>query len=75
MALDVSPTVVLIHFTVANIYAHMKAFDVAAEFYQSSLALQPTLEPAKERLKAIECYKLTTRLTSSEPVVLIAPDG
>ena len=66
-----SPTFVVSHFTLANIYTSKKDLEKAKLFYivsrmfsqlvdnlflfQSTLALQSTFEPALERLTAILC--------------------
>ncbi|VDK47979.1 unnamed protein product [Anisakis simplex] len=47
-ALGISPKLVAIHFTLANIYATM--------FYYSTLSLQSNFKPAKERIRAIYCH-------------------
>jgi len=57
-ALDVSHNLIVIHFTLANIYASMKSYAKALDFYYSTLALQTNFEPAKERIRAIFCYDL-----------------
>ncbi|KAF2356914.1 Tetratricopeptide repeat [Trinorchestia longiramus] len=54
-ALEISPKFVVIHFTLANILGAMGEYQKAATFYESTLALQSTFEPAKERLLAIYC--------------------
>ena len=54
-ALAVSPKFVVIHFTLANIYAAQGRMDLALEFYMSTLALQPNFEPARERIRAVYC--------------------
>lgn len=55
MALEISPTFVVSHFTLGNIYSSKKDFEKAKLFYISTLALQSTFEPALERLTAILC--------------------
>ncbi|KAF8384713.1 ttc-17 [Pristionchus pacificus] len=55
-ALDLSPSIVSIHFTIANIYSSMGDFERALNFYYSTIALQSTFEPAKERVRAIYCF-------------------
>ncbi|KAG1652458.1 Tetratricopeptide repeat protein 17 [Nymphon striatum] len=55
MALEISPRFVVIHFTMANIYAAKGDFLLAKVFYESTLSLQATFEPARERLNAILC--------------------
>lgn len=57
MALEISPKFVVIHFTMANIYASKKDIPMAKEFYKSALTLQSTFEPAYQRLMSIVCNK------------------
>ncbi|XP_059157800.1 tetratricopeptide repeat protein 17-like isoform X2 [Physella acuta] len=57
-ALGVDNRLSVSHFTMANLYATKSDWDHATLFYQSTLGLQPTFEPAKERLKAILCRGL-----------------
>ncbi|CAD6193908.1 unnamed protein product [Caenorhabditis auriculariae] len=54
-ALTTSPTLVAIHFTLANIYASIGDYQRALEFYYSTLSLQSNFLPAKERIRAIYC--------------------
>uniref|UniRef100_A0A914XPD7 Tetratricopeptide repeat protein 17 n=1 Tax=Plectus sambesii TaxID=2011161 RepID=A0A914XPD7_9BILA len=56
-ALQQSPKFVVIHFTIANIYAAMGDLDRAMQFYYSTLALQNNFEPAKERIRTIHCIQ------------------
>ncbi|CAG0917503.1 unnamed protein product [Notodromas monacha] len=72
MALGVSPSSVPIHFTMANIYVQMKAYNLAFDFYKSSWALQKSLDVAQERMKAILCHQFRDENLSDE-AVLIAP--
>jgi tetratricopeptide (TPR) repeat protein len=58
MALEISPKFVVIHFTMANIYAAKQDLQMAKAFYQSTLALQSTFEPARDRLMSILCDKI-----------------
>ncbi|KAK4302085.1 hypothetical protein Pmani_025813 [Petrolisthes manimaculis] len=58
MALEISPKFVVIHFTMANIYAAKGDLEKATAFYQSTLALQSSFEPARDRLRAIQCATL-----------------
>ncbi|KAK8402915.1 hypothetical protein O3P69_000887 [Scylla paramamosain] len=58
MALEISPKFVVIHFTMANIYAAKGDMEKATAFYQSTLALQSSFEPARDRLRAIQCATL-----------------
>ncbi len=55
MALEISPKFVVIHFTMANIYVTKNDLEMAVAFYLSTLALQSTFEPAKDRLLSIQC--------------------
>ena len=59
-ALEISPKFVVVHFTIANIYASMGDYDKAATFYLSTLALQSTFNPARDRLMSLHCDKKTT---------------
>ncbi|XP_074659865.1 tetratricopeptide repeat protein 17-like isoform X2 [Tubulanus polymorphus] len=59
IALDISPKLVVIHFTMANIYAAKKSdLQKAILFYESTLGLQSGFEPAKTRLRAVQCFKV-----------------
>jgi hypothetical protein len=51
---------VVVHFTIANIYASMGDFDKAATFYLSTITLQSTFNPARDRLMSLHCSKKTT---------------
>lgn len=64
MALEISPKFVVIHFTMANIYAAKGDMEKATAFYQSTLALQSSFEPARDRLRAIQCATLDENSTS-----------
>jgi len=55
MALEISPSFVVSHFTLANIYTSKKDLEKAKLFYVSTLTLQTTFEPALERLAALLC--------------------
>ncbi|KAF0312441.1 Tetratricopeptide repeat protein 17 [Amphibalanus amphitrite] len=67
MALEISPKFVVIHFTMANIYAAKGDLEKAVSFYQSTLALQASFEPAKERLRAIQCSLQAWQDARQEP--------
>uniref|UniRef100_A0A158Q362 TPR_REGION domain-containing protein n=1 Tax=Dracunculus medinensis TaxID=318479 RepID=A0A158Q362_DRAME len=54
-ALGISPNLVAIHFTLANIYSSMADYNNALQFYYSTLSLQSNFEPAKERIRIIYC--------------------
>uniref|UniRef100_A0A183J5T8 TPR_REGION domain-containing protein n=1 Tax=Soboliphyme baturini TaxID=241478 RepID=A0A183J5T8_9BILA len=63
-AMRISPKFVVVHFTLANIYAALVSiqietrlgnFDRAVGFYFSTLELQGSFEPAKERIRALFC--------------------
>jgi len=56
-ALEISPSLVVTHFTLANIYASMKDFEKAKQFYISTLTLQPSFDPALDRLRKILCQE------------------
>ncbi|XP_025087686.1 tetratricopeptide repeat protein 17-like isoform X2 [Pomacea canaliculata] len=67
-ALDVSKEVVIAQFTLANIYAAKEEWTKAAQFYESTLALQPTFQPAKYRLQAILCQgQISQAIPSANP--------
>jgi len=55
MALEISPKFVVTHFTMANIYVSKNELELAVSFYLTTLALQSTFEPARDRLIAISC--------------------
>ncbi|XP_076045248.1 tetratricopeptide repeat protein 17 isoform X2 [Oratosquilla oratoria] len=63
MALEISPKFVVIHFTMANIYAAKGDLEKATAFYQSTLALQSSFEPARDRLRAIQCSAIAEEST------------
>lgn len=58
MALEISPTFVVIHFTAANIHAARGDVTRALSFYQSTLSLQPSFEPARQQLIELQCKQL-----------------
>ncbi|OWF35392.1 tetratricopeptide repeat protein 17-like isoform X2 [Mizuhopecten yessoensis] len=60
LALHISKRLVVSHFTMANLYAAKEQWDQAKMFYESTLGLQTSFEPAKQRLKAIMCKMLKT---------------
>ncbi|MCP9262764.1 Tetratricopeptide repeat protein 17 [Dirofilaria immitis] len=55
-ALKISPKLVAIHFTLANIYASLGKYQHALMFYYSTLSMQSNFEPAKERIRTIYCF-------------------
>ncbi|VDN07175.1 unnamed protein product [Thelazia callipaeda] len=55
-ALTISPKLVAIHFTLANIYASLGKYQHALMLYYSTLSMQSNFEPAKERIRAIYCF-------------------
>jgi len=57
MALEISPTFVVSHFTMANIYTSKNDLEKAKLFYLSTLTLQSTFEPAMDRLLSVMCGK------------------
>ncbi len=57
MALEISPKFVVVHFTIANIYASMGDYDMAGTFYMSTIALQSSFDPARDRLMSLHCSK------------------
>jgi tetratricopeptide (TPR) repeat protein len=52
---QLTPDLVTTHFTLANIYASMGDYHRALKFFYSTLALQPSFQQAKERIRAIYC--------------------
>ncbi|CAH1785951.1 unnamed protein product [Owenia fusiformis] len=58
MALDISPHLVVIHFTMANIYAAKSNWEKSTMFYESTMSLQETFAPARARLRSIMCNKV-----------------
>ncbi|CAF3559267.1 unnamed protein product [Rotaria sordida] len=50
-----SHSLVLTHFTLGNAMARKGHLDLAEQWYQSTLKLKPDFEPAKQRLRAIQC--------------------
>lgn len=65
LALDTANKVAVSHFTMANLYAVKAQWDKATMFYESTLGLQSTFEPAKQRLKAIKC-----KIVMQKPVAM-----
>lgn len=57
-SMDLSPGLVVGHFNMANLYAAKGQWDLAAMFYESTLGLQSTFEPAKQRLRLINCMRV-----------------
>ncbi|XP_060074042.1 tetratricopeptide repeat protein 17-like isoform X2 [Ylistrum balloti] len=55
LALHISKQLVVSHFTMANLYAAKEQWEQAKMFYESTLGLQTSFEPAKQRLKSIMC--------------------
>lgn len=55
-ALSVTPKMVSIHLTLANIYASIGDYNRALKFYYSTLSIQSNFQPAKDRIKAIYCH-------------------
>ncbi|XP_077862903.1 tetratricopeptide repeat protein 17-like [Saccoglossus kowalevskii] len=56
MALEISPDLVVNHFTMANIYAAMGNYIEALKYYETTLLLQEGFQPALERMKTIQCH-------------------
>ncbi|CAF2261216.1 unnamed protein product [Rotaria magnacalcarata] len=55
-SLSIDPNALLLaHFTLGNSMARKGHFDFAEQWYQSTLKLKPDFEPAKSRLRAIQC--------------------
>uniref|UniRef100_A0A158Q7D9 TPR_REGION domain-containing protein n=1 Tax=Elaeophora elaphi TaxID=1147741 RepID=A0A158Q7D9_9BILA len=63
-ALKMSPKLVAIHFTLANIYASLEKYQHALMFYYSTLSMQSSFEPAKERIRTIYCFTENTSIQS-----------
>lgn len=60
-ALQSSRDVVVSQFTMANLYAAKEQWSMATMFYESTLALQADFQPAKDRLRTIQCMKVLKR--------------
>ncbi|KAF5282200.1 hypothetical protein FQR65_LT02897 [Abscondita terminalis] len=58
IALESHPNFVVNHFTVGNIHTSMGDLEKAIAFYRSSLMLDASFEPARNRLQAILCTLL-----------------
>ncbi|UJR27344.1 hypothetical protein I4U23_008637 [Adineta vaga] len=54
LAID-SQSLLLTHFTLGNAMARKGHFDYAEQWYRSTLNLKSDFEPAKQRLRAIQC--------------------
>ncbi|CAF4611118.1 unnamed protein product [Rotaria sp. Silwood1] len=55
-SLSIDPNgLVLTHFTLGNAMARKGHLNFAEQWYQSTLKLKPDFEPAKQRLRAIQC--------------------
>ncbi|XP_070560353.1 tetratricopeptide repeat protein 17-like [Ptychodera flava] len=61
MAMEISPNLVVIHFTMANIYSAMENYVEAIRYYEATLKLQPEFQPAVERINTIQCQLLQQR--------------
>ncbi|XP_064399574.1 tetratricopeptide repeat protein 17-like [Halichondria panicea] len=61
MSLEASPTLVVTHFTMANILAAQGFYVDASGFYESTLHYQPQFQPAAERLRSGRCLILLSR--------------
>ncbi|KAJ8343188.1 hypothetical protein SKAU_G00305170 [Synaphobranchus kaupii] len=61
MAVEIAPQFVVNHFTLANVYIAMEEFEKAMLWYENTLKLQPEFAPAKDRLRAIQCFLLTKK--------------
>ncbi|CAD5224078.1 unnamed protein product [Bursaphelenchus okinawaensis] len=48
---------VSVHLTIANIYASLRYYDNALQFYYSTLALQSNFVLSRERIRVIQCIK------------------
>lgn len=58
MALQKSSNLTATHFMMANLYAAKEDFERAKLFLESTLGLQQSFSPARERLRAILCLQL-----------------
>ncbi|XP_077994523.1 tetratricopeptide repeat protein 17-like [Glandiceps talaboti] len=58
MALEISPNLVVNHFTMANVFSSMGDYVNALQYYEATLKLQNEFQPALERLHTIQCYLL-----------------
>ena len=58
MALETSPDLVAIHFTMANLFAAKGEWLRSTQFYGATLGLQNSFMPARERLRNIQCDKV-----------------
>lgn len=63
-ALKISPKLVAIHFTLANIYASLEKYQHALMFYYSTLSMQSNFQPAKERIRTIYCFAKNSSVQS-----------
>ncbi len=50
-----STALLLTHFTLGNAMARKGHLDLAEQWYQSTLTFKADFEPAKQRLRAIQC--------------------
>lgn len=57
-ALQSTRDIVVSQFTMANLYAAKEQWDMAAMFYESTLGLQADFQPAKDRLRTIQCMRV-----------------
>ncbi|KAL4224493.1 Tetratricopeptide repeat protein 17 [Mactra antiquata] len=64
--LELSPSLVVGHFNIANLYADREQWNFAAMFYESTLGLQDSFDPAKQRLRAIQCMRVTQQPSPQE---------
>ncbi|XP_012227252.1 tetratricopeptide repeat protein 17 [Linepithema humile] len=58
IALSIGPDFIINHYVLANLHAVLGDFETAANFYKSSLELDPNFEPAITRLRVILCFLL-----------------
>ncbi|KAI6213995.1 hypothetical protein M3Y94_00216900 [Aphelenchoides besseyi] len=47
--------IVAVHFTLANIYTSLSNYELANQFYYSTIALQSNFQAAKDRITALHC--------------------
>ncbi|KAL8577737.1 hypothetical protein ACOMHN_065554 [Nucella lapillus] len=66
-ALDVTNQLPVSHFTLANLYAAKEEWTKAVQFYKSTLALQPSFQPAVDRLRAVVCQGHVSQAIPAAP--------
>jgi tetratricopeptide (TPR) repeat protein len=56
-ALEISPDLNVIHFTLGNIYAHIGEYNKAEKCFEHTAKLKPFFEAARVRLHAVRCQR------------------